>query len=160
MNSHLHAHVLGLDHHHYTQRIERLLNAFLNLQRHALLHLKPVREDVYHTGNLAQPRDVAVRNISHVRFAIERQHVVLAQGEEINILHNHHLTVFFLELGRTQHFMRVHRITLGQGQHSLGHTFRCLQQSFTLHIFTQQGKDTLVVFLQLIQCRRLYFFFS
>ena len=80
--SHLHAHVLGLDHHHYTQRIERLLNAFLNLQRHALLHLKPVREDVYHTGNLAQPRDVAVRNISHVRFAIERQHVVLAQGEE------------------------------------------------------------------------------
>ena len=38
----VHAHVLGLYHYHDTQRIQSLLNTFLDLQGHTLLHLQTV----------------------------------------------------------------------------------------------------------------------
>ena len=82
-----------------------------------------LREYIDHTGNLTKSRDIAVRNISHVCLPVERQHVMFAKGEEIDIFHNHHLTVFFLKLGRAEHFVRVHEIAFCQTQHSLCYTF-------------------------------------
>jgi hypothetical protein len=38
--THLHAHMLGFDYHHHTQRIQCLLDALLNLKGHAFLHLQ------------------------------------------------------------------------------------------------------------------------
>ena len=97
--AHLHAHVSRLDNHHYAQGIKSFLNALFDLQGHAFLHLKAMRKDIHHTGNLAQAGDVSVGDIGHVCFAIEGKHVVLAEGEEINVLHDDHLVVIFLESG-------------------------------------------------------------
>ena len=36
-------------------------------------------ENVYHTGYLAQPRNITVGDIGHVGFPIERKHVVFAE---------------------------------------------------------------------------------
>ena len=77
--AHLHTHVTGLDNHHDTQRVERLLYALFDLKRHALLHLQAVAEYVDHTGYLRQSRDIAVGDIGHMHLAIKRQHVVLAE---------------------------------------------------------------------------------
>ena len=84
------------------------------MQCHAFLHLQAMREYIDYTGYLAQPGDIAVRNISHVCLPVERQHVMFAKGEEIDIFHNHHLTVFFLEFSRAKHFMRIHVIPFRQ----------------------------------------------
>ena len=44
-------------------------------------------------------------------LAIERQHVVLAHGEEVDIFYDDHLTVFFFEFCSPQHLFRVNFIT-------------------------------------------------
>ena len=38
--SHLHTHVTGLNHDHHTKRMQGLLNALLDLQRHTFLYLQ------------------------------------------------------------------------------------------------------------------------
>ena len=38
-------------------------------------------------------------NICHMCLSVEGKHVMFAKREEINVFHNHHLTVFFLKLG-------------------------------------------------------------
>ena len=50
--THLHTHVLSLDHNHHTKRMQGLFDTFLNLQGHTLLHLKAMTKDIYYTGNL------------------------------------------------------------------------------------------------------------
>ena len=77
--------------------MECLLDALANLLRKALLHLQTVRENVNNTGYLAESGDVSVGDVSHVCLAIERQHVMLAKREEVDVLHHHHLIVVFLE---------------------------------------------------------------
>ena len=149
--AHLHAHVACLDNHHDAERIERLLDALLDLQGHALLHLEAVGEDVHHAGNLAQPRDVAVGDVGDVRFAVEGQHMVLAEGEEIDVLHDDHLVVVFAEFGGEQHFVGVHGIAGGEGQHRLGNAFGGLQQALARGVFAQQGEDAVVMFFQFVQ---------
>lgn len=77
--AHLHAHVAGLDDHGHAHRLERILYAVADLCRKAFLNLQAARECVHHAGDLAQAGDTPVGDIRHVRFAKERQHVVLAQ---------------------------------------------------------------------------------
>ena len=73
-----------------------------------------MREYIDYTGNLTQPCDIAIRNISHVRLSVERQHVMFTKREEIDIFHNHHLAIFFLEFSGAKHFVRVHVIPFRQ----------------------------------------------
>ena len=57
------------------------------------------RIQVYAGNNTRQSGNVAVRNICHMCLSVEGKHVMFAKREEINVFHNHHLTVFFLKLG-------------------------------------------------------------
>ena len=84
---------------HNPQRIQRLLNTLFYLESHTFLHLQAVRENIHYAGYLAQSGNVAVRNICHMCLSVEGKHVMFAKREEINVFHNHHLTVFFLKLG-------------------------------------------------------------
>ena len=52
---------------------------------------------------------------------------MLAEGEEIDVLDNHHLRVVFLEEGVGEHLVGVHLITAGQHLHGLGDAHRGLQ---------------------------------
>ena len=70
--SHLHAHVLGLYHNHHAKGLQGVLDAVLDLLRHALLHLQAVGIDIHHTGNLRESCDIAVGDIGHMGLAIER----------------------------------------------------------------------------------------
>ena len=83
-----------------------------------------------------------------------------AKREEINVLHNHHLTVFFLKFSRTEHLVRVHVITFCQTQHCFSHPFRSFQQTFPFGVFAQQGNNTVIMTFQLLQIWRDNFFFS
>ena len=81
----------GFDDYHDTKGVQCLLDALLDLQCHALLNLQPVAIDVDDTGYLREPRDVSVGNIGHMNLSIERQHVMFAKREKVDVLDNDHL---------------------------------------------------------------------
>ena len=75
------------------ERVELLLHGGRDLGGHALLHLEPAREDLDQARDLADADDPLARDVRDVRLAEERQDVVLAEREEIDVAHDDHLGV-------------------------------------------------------------------
>ena len=128
--------MLGLYDHHHPLRLQRVVDALHDLFRQAFLYLQPMGVDVHDTGDFAQSRDVSVRDVRHVRLAIEWQHVMLAHGEEVNVLDNDHLIVFFFKQRIGQYFVRILRIAACQYLHSFGNTHRGLLQSLSFRVLS------------------------
>ena len=78
-------------------------------------------------------------------LAVEGEHVVFAQGEEVDILYDDHLRVVFPEQRICEHLVGIHLIASGQSLHGFGHTHRGLHQPFTIGVFSQQREYLLVV---------------
>ena len=72
-------------------RLEHVVDRAGDLLGEPLLHLEPPREHLDDARQLAQPDDLAVRDVGDVRLAEERQHVVLAQRVELDVAHHHHV---------------------------------------------------------------------
>ena len=51
--THLHAHMLCLDHDHHAQRVQGPLDTILDLHRHTLLYLETAGEDIHYPRDLA-----------------------------------------------------------------------------------------------------------
>ena len=64
--SHLHAHVLRLDHHHHAQRIQYALDTILDLHGETLLDLQTTGKNIDHPGNLAQSGNVVFGDIGNM----------------------------------------------------------------------------------------------
>ena len=71
-----------------------------------------------------------------MHLAEERQHMMLAQGVEINILDHHHLAIVLFKKGGAQNGLRVLFIALAEELHRFTYTVRRFQQSFPLRILT------------------------
>ena len=112
-----------------------LLDALLDLQRHTFLNLQAMGKDVHHTGNLRESRDVAVGNVCHMSLSVERQHVVFAEREKVDVLDNDHLRVVFAEECLSQHFVGILLVALRQKLHGLSHTHRSLLQALAVGVF-------------------------
>src|SRR5262245_58740613 len=69
---------------------------------HALLELEAAREDLHDSGKLAEADDLAVCNIRDMRPGIERQDMMLAHAEEVNVLYDDHLIVLFVKDGAVE----------------------------------------------------------
>ena len=94
---------------------------------------------------------MSVGNICHVRLAVEREHVVLAQREHVYVLYYYHLVVVLLEECVGEHLVRVLAVTSCQYLHGLGHPHRCLLQSFPFRVLAQQSENVVIVFSELLQ---------
>lgn len=93
-------------------------------------------------------------------FAVKWQQMMFAQTKEVNVAHNDHFVVFFVENRLVDQFCRVRArerkqfppqppslssartsqiglIALSQKQHCSCSTFGRFQQSFALHIFAE-----------------------
>src|SRR5262245_47335304 len=79
--AHQHAHVLRLDDDTDAERGDLVVDRLGDLRGEPLLHLQPPAEDLDHSGDLAQPDDLLVREIRDVALAEEWEDVMLAQGE-------------------------------------------------------------------------------
>ena len=89
-------------------------------------------------GILLSPITLRLRQIRDVHLAEERQHVVFAHAEELDVPHNHHLVVLhFVERAVDQ--LRGYR----RGSRWLGtcsalfHALRRARQTFTARVFAQ-----------------------
>jgi len=65
--------------------------------------------------------------------------LMFAQAEQLNVFHDHHLVVGYIEHRAIQQLVDVHAISRGEMAHGLGHTVRRADQSVTLWIFPQLG---------------------
>ena len=87
--------------------MEGLLDAVADLLRQALLDLQAAGVGLHHAGDLGEPGDAAVRDVGDMGLADEREHVVLAQREQLDVLDQDHLAVRLREYGGTDDGLAV-----------------------------------------------------
>lgn len=68
----------------------------------SLLHLQPSAVDLNNTGQLAQPQDLLAGQITDGDFTVEGNQMVLAHGEHLDVLDQHHLIVILIKYGVVQ----------------------------------------------------------
>src|SRR5215212_2268960 len=77
-----HAHVLRLEHHAHALGLELPVKPIRHLDGQPLLDLEIAAEVLDHAAELAEPDDPLIRQVAHVRNAVERQQVVHAERME------------------------------------------------------------------------------
>jgi hypothetical protein len=80
------AEVPGLANHAHSHRVDHILNRQRHFLRDPLLNLQATRKHVYNPRNLAEADHLPLRQIGHVHLAEERQQMVFAQTEELDVL--------------------------------------------------------------------------
>lgn len=86
-----------------TSWLNCLCDSHSNLLRQPFLDLKPPRIDLHDPGQLTQTQNLPTGQISDGHFAVERDQVVLAHREHLDVLHHHHLVVVLVEDCVVQH---------------------------------------------------------
>ena len=97
--------------------------------------------DFDQTSQLADPDDTVLRDVCNVRRAKERQDVVLAHGEEIDVLQNDHLRILFNEERAVDDRLRVFGIALCEVLQRARDALRGLHQPLTFGIFPEQPQQ-------------------
>ena len=72
-----------------------------------------------------------------MHLAEEWQHVVLAEREHLNVLHNHHLVVIDIEHGAAQYFCGIFVVSLGEKGHGFLDASGSLHQAVTIGILAE-----------------------
>src|ERR1700674_2632484 len=139
--AHLHTEMAGFDNHADTLRGDFFLEGLRDLAGHALLNLQAARKHVDYACDLAEPQNTLIRQIGHVGFAKERQQVVFAEAEELDVLHNDHFVVGHAEGRTVQYMIQVLVVAAGQKLQSLLKTLRCLAQTFAIRILSDYLDD-------------------
>ncbi len=93
--SHLHTHVPALDDDAEGFGFDVLVERICDLRREPFLDLQAPREDVNETSELAQAHDLLVRDVADMRDTHKREHVMLAEGADLDVLLHHDLVVVF-----------------------------------------------------------------
>ena len=91
--SHHHAEMSRLDDDAHSVRIELRFQSFRDLHGESLLDLQPSRKDIHDARNLAEADHFLIRQIAHMDLAEEREQVMFAHAEEVDVLHDDHLVV-------------------------------------------------------------------
>ncbi len=73
-----------------------------------------------------------------MHLAVKRQHMVLTQAEELNVLHDHHLVVFHAVDSTVHYLFDILGIPARQITQRLFHSLRRAQQPVTFRIFTDR----------------------
>ena len=89
--------MIGLDDDPDAEGFERRHQRVGDLIGQPFLHLEPTRKHVDEAGDLGQPDDFTVWQVGDVRFAEERQHVMLAERVQLDVAHEDHRVVGFRE---------------------------------------------------------------
>ena len=91
--AHGHAHMLGLDEHRDTTRLQACVDRLGDLRSHVFLGLQAAGEDIDDAGNLGKPEDTALRQVGDMRLAYHGQHMVFAMREEGDVAHQYHVVI-------------------------------------------------------------------
>jgi uncharacterized protein len=82
-------------HHMRASRTVRIVpQSMESFQAGLMLYLQAPRERIHNPWNFAQRYHLGLRQVGHVHLSVERQQMVLAQAEKLDVFHHHHLVVF------------------------------------------------------------------
>ena len=122
--------------------LSKILHGFGDLLRQPLLNLQAAREHVHDARNFAEADHLLVRQIGHVNLAEERQHVMLAHAEELDVLHDHDLVVFHVEERAVDDFVDDRRSSRWSGNVSAFSARSGVRiKAFAFRIFAQLAND-------------------
>ena len=76
--------------------------------------MKAPRKNFDEARNLAEADHLPVGNVRHVHLAEERQHVMLAQAEYLDIFDDHHFVIAYGEEGVLEHGVGILLVALGK----------------------------------------------
>ena len=91
--AHGHAVMDRLDHHGDAARIELGINCMDNLGGEVFLGLQAAREYFNNAGQLRQAYNAIIRQVGNMDMALERNHMVLAMGEKLDIPHQYNVVI-------------------------------------------------------------------
>src|SRR5688572_8433595 len=141
-------------HDRHAQRVDLRANGLRDLAGQPLLNLKPPAENVDEPRNLAEANDFRARNVGDVALAEERQQVVLAQAVEIDVLHDHHLTVIDGEQGVVEHFIDIHAVAAREEREGLFDALWGVEKPLAAWIFSERGQELPDQWLHRSNCSR------
>src|SRR5947208_16472396 len=140
-SAHHHAEMARFNDHANSLWLDGFLNGLGNLRGQPLLDLQAAGEDFDQARNLAQADDFAVRNICDVNFAKERQDVVLAEAEHLDIFHDHHFVVTDRKQRLLQHGLWIFFVALGQKFEGAVDAMRSADETFADWVFIKTDED-------------------
>src|SRR5450759_3239594 len=147
-SAHHHAQMSRFNDHSHALRFDSTVNRFSNLCCETLLHLQSTRKYIHQPSHLTEPNHLPLRNIRDVDLAEERQKVVFAEAEHLNILDDHHLVIRHIEHRAPQSFLWVLLVAFGQILHRTFHTFGSMPQAITLWVLAETDQHFPHEFLQ------------
>src|SRR5580704_12464249 len=134
--------MLGLEYHGDAERVDLRHESLRDLRRQPLLHLQPPRVYFHQSRQLREPDDLPIGQIRDMRLAHEGEHVMLAQGIEIQILaQDHFLVVFFAEQRAVDRFLGILRIAAGQELVRLGDAGGSAFEPLAIRVFADLTQD-------------------
>jgi len=131
---HHHAQVLGLHDDAHALRVDGVLEDARDLLGHAFLDLEPPRKALDHARELAHPVHLVLGDVADVALAEKRQHVMLADAVELDVLHDDHVVALFVEDGVLDEPGGIFLVTLEEKFIGLAHPFRRLEKPFAFGI--------------------------
>mmetsp|Transcript_1386 Transcript_1386/g.3030 ORF Transcript_1386/g.3030 Transcript_1386/m.3030 type:complete len:228 (-) Transcript_1386:134-817(-) len=134
---HSHAQVHTLNHDSDTMRVERFLQRGCNLLGQALLHLKPPRKELRHTHELGQTDHLAPREVGDVCSPVERDKMMLAHAEELDVAKHDHLVRVLCEYRLVEHRVQILLVPLGEEAHCLDIPGGCLDEALARGVLPQ-----------------------
>ncbi|MPN55710.1 hypothetical protein SDC9_203394 [bioreactor metagenome] len=121
--------------------VNRFHDRLRNLLDQPLLNLEPPGKHVDDPRNLADPENLVVGDITDVTAAEKRQHVMLAQTEELNVAHDHHIVRLRREDRAVDHILQILPVPAQQILITLGHPVGSGTQTFALRVLAGGDDD-------------------
>ncbi len=119
-----------------------------DLRGEALLHLQAAGEDIDEARDLGEADDLAVGDVGDVRLAEEGQQVVLAEGEEFDVLDDDHLVVVDVEEGGVEDGVDVHGVAAGEEGHGFFHALGGVEEAVAGGVFADAEEQFAVEILR------------
>src|SRR5262245_38309881 len=138
---HRHAEVSRFDEDAHAVRLNDVHDRVGDLVAQPLLHLQPPGEYFNDARQLGEADDAAIGDVGDVGPAEEREQMVLTERIKLDVPHQDHALVVFLEHRVSYRVGYRHLVTAGKPAQRLLHPFGSLEQTGALRILTQSGQD-------------------
>jgi len=131
-----------VQHHGNPFGVDGLFDSICYLFGHLLLDLEAAGKDVDDAGDLGETDYFAVGDVCYVRPADDREHMVFTHGIKLDISDKYHFIVAGSKKGLIEYLARIPGVAFGKKTQSFGDTVRCLDESFSVGIFSYLFQDS------------------
>src|SRR6516164_1240733 len=98
--------MLCFDDNCHSTRVDFVIDGVGDLRGQPFLHLEPSGKHINMPRYFAEPDNLAIRNVSHVTFAEEREQMVFTQAENLDIPYDDHFNVSYIKQSLVQERIR------------------------------------------------------